>query len=165
MMERSREEDLLQQLASLRAQLDRQSRVLAAFEEMSTPVIQVWEGVLAVPLVGAIDATRAARIMDSLLNGIVRNQAEIVLLDITGVPVVDTSVAHHLLKTIKAASFLGARCVMVGIGPETALSIVNLGVDLGGVITRSNLQAGIEYALSEMGLAVSAVQPRGRESS
>jgi rsbT co-antagonist protein RsbR len=150
----------MEQVEQLRAGAERQGQLLTAFEAMSTPVIQVWEGVLAVPLVGTIDAARAGRIMESLLTGIVHNQAEIVILDITGVPLVDTAVAHHLLKTIKAASFLGARCVLVGIGRETALSMVRLGVDLGDVITRSNLQAGIEYALGEMGFTVSPTRPR-----
>ena len=113
---------------------------------------------LAVPLIGTIDAARASRIMESLLNGIVRYQTEIVILDITGVPVVDTAVAHHLIKTVKAASFLGAQCVLVGISRETAISIVHLGVDLGTVVTRSNLQAGIEYALNELGFRVVPTQ-------
>jgi rsbT co-antagonist protein RsbR len=154
----SEEAELREQVEQLRADVARLSQMLATFEDVSTPVIQVWEGVLAVPLVGPIDASRANRIMESLLAGIVRSQAEIVILDITGVPIVDTAVAHHLLTTIKAASFLGARCVLVGIGRETAMAIVHLGVDLGDVITRSNLQAGIEYALSEMGLTVSPTQ-------
>ncbi len=149
-------------IEKLRSQLAQCRIRLGVFEEMSTPVIQVWEGVLAVPLVGTIDAARASRIMENLLNGIVRNQAEIVILDITGVPMVDTAVAHHLMKTIKAASFLGAQCVLVGISHETAISIVTLGLDLGGVVTRSNLQAGIEYALSERGFQVTQVNGEGR---
>ncbi len=154
MNETSREIELAREVEQLQAVVERHRQALAAFEEMSTPVIQVWEGVLAVPLIGAIDAARASRIMESLLTGIVRNQAEIIILDITGVPVVDTAVAHHLVNTVKAASFLGARCVMVGISRETALSMVQLEVNLGDVVTRSNLQAGIEYALSELGFTV-----------
>jgi rsbT co-antagonist protein RsbR len=149
-----REVELMQLVEHLRAEVAKRDHLLAVFEEMSTPVIQLWEGVLAVPLVGAIDSARATRIMENLLNGIVRTQAELVILDITGVPVVDTSVAHYLLKTIKAASLLGAHCVLVGISRETAMSIVQLGVDLGGVVTRSNLQAGIEYALGQLGFTV-----------
>lgn len=146
--------DLQREIEHLRSEVKEQDQLLAAFEEMATPVIQVWKGVLAVPLIGTIDAARASHVMESLLSGIVRYQAEIVILDITGVPVVDTAVAHHLIKTVKAASFLGARCVLVGISRETAISIVHLGVDLGGVITRSNLQSGIEYALNELGYQV-----------
>jgi rsbT co-antagonist protein RsbR len=106
------------------------------------------------PLVGAIDSTRAARIMEDLLTGITKYQAEIVIIDITGVPVVDTSVANHLVQTIKAASLLGAKCVVVGISSEVAQSLINLGVDLSGVVTRSNLQAGVWYAMEMMGLEV-----------
>lgn len=149
------------EIAQLRAEIKGRDRLLAAIDEISTPVIQVWEGVLAVPLIGTIDAARASRIMDSLLSGIVQNQAEIVILDITGVPVVDTTAAHHLLKTVKAASLLGAQCVLVGIGRETATSIVRLGVDLGDIITRRNLQAGIEYALSELGYRVVPTRAEG----
>jgi rsbT co-antagonist protein RsbR len=152
--------DLLRELEHLRSEVRVRDQLLAAFEETTTPVIQVWKGVLAVPLIGTIDAARASRIMESLLNGIVRYQAEIVILDITGVPVVDTAVAHHLIKTVKAASLLGAQCVLVGIGRETAISIVHLGVDLGAVITRGNLQAGIEYALSELGYQVVTLQTK-----
>jgi len=147
----------------LRAEIARQDQLLTLFEEMSTPVIQVWQGVLVMPLVGAIDAARSSRIMEHLLDGIVRNQAEIVIMDITGVPLVDTAVAHYLLKTIKSASFLGAQCVLVGIGRETAMSIVHLGVDLGDVVTRNNLQAGLEYALGKLGLVV--LPSRTRETN
>jgi len=149
-----REAELAQLVEQLRAQVVKRDRMLTAYEEMSTPVIQVWEGVLAMPLVGAIDATRANRIMENLLNGIVRSQADLVILDVTGVPVVDTAAANYLTKTIRAASFLGARCVLVGIARQTAMSIVQLGVDLGNVVIRSNLQAGIEYALGEVGYTV-----------
>jgi rsbT co-antagonist protein RsbR len=149
-----REAELAQLVDHLRAEVDRRDQLLTAFEEMSTPVIQVWEGILAMPLVGAIDAARATRVMENLLGGIIRTQAELVILDITGIPIVDTAVAHHLLKTIKAASLLGAQCVLVGISRETAMSLVHLGVVWRGVVTRSNLQAGIEYALGQLGLMV-----------
>jgi len=158
MTDQPAQSDLLREVEHLRSDVRARDQQLAAFEEMATPVIQVWEGVLAVPLIGTIDAARASRIMESLLNGIVRYQTEIVILDITGVPVVDTAVAHHLIKTVKAASFLGAQCVLVGISRETAISIVHLGVDLGTVVTRSNLQAGIEYALNELGFRVVPTQ-------
>jgi rsbT co-antagonist protein RsbR len=158
MTDRPAPSDLLGEMEHLRSEVRARDHLLTVFEEMATPVIQVWKGVLAVPLIGTIDAARASRIMESLLNGIVRYQAEIVILDITGVPVVDTAVAHHLIKTVRAASLLGARCVLVGIGRETAISIVHLGVDLGVVVTRSNLQAGIEYALSELGYQVVPTQ-------
>ncbi|MBN1485540.1 MAG: STAS domain-containing protein [Chloroflexia bacterium] len=131
--------------------VERQRRVLA---ELSTPVIQVYENVLVLPLVGAIDTERARRVMEELLLGITHFQAELVIIDITGVPVVDTSVANHLIQTIKAARLLGARSILVGISSEIAQTLVHLRVDLSGVETRSNLQAGIEFALAQMGLEI-----------
>lgn len=143
-----------ERMARLQAAVEEKERLLRTVGELSSPVIQVWEDVLVMPLVGAIDSARATRIMEDLLNGIIKYQAEIVIIDITGVPVVDTSVANHLVQTIKAAALLGAKCVVVGISSEVAQSLVNLGVDLSGVITRSNLQAGVRYAMEMMGLEV-----------
>ena len=143
-----------ERMARLQAAVEDKERLLKTVGELSSPVIQVWEDVLVMPLVGAIDSTRAARIMEDLLTGITKYQAEIVIIDITGVPVVDTSVANHLVQTIKAASLLGAKCVVVGISSEVAQSLINLGVDLSGVVTRSNLQAGVWYAMEMMGLEV-----------
>ncbi len=138
--------------------LETQERIIAvqkqAIQELSSPVIQVWEGVLVLPLVGAIDSERARRMTEGLLNGIRDHQAEQVIIDITGVPVVDTSIANHLLQAIKAARLLGANCLLVGINAEVAQTMVHLGIDLSGVITRANLQAGIEYVLARMGLGV-----------
>lgn len=132
-------------------QVELQRRTLS---ELSTPVIKVYENVLVLPLVGAIDTERAKRIMEELLLGITRHQAELVIIDITGVPVVDTAVANHLIQTIKAARLLGARSILVGISGEVAQALVHLQIDLSGVVTRSNLQAGIEYALEQMGLEI-----------
>ncbi len=132
-------------------QMELQKRTLS---ELSTPVIKVYENVLVLPLVGAIDTERAKRIMEELLLGITRHQAELVIIDITGVPVVDTAVANHLIQTIKAARLLGARSILVGISGEVAQALVHLQIDLSGVVTRSNLQAGIEYALEQMGLEI-----------
>ncbi len=143
-----------ERMARLQAAVEEKERLLKTVGELSSPVIQVWENVLVMPLVGAIDSARAARIMEDLLTGITKYQAEIVIIDITGVPVVDTGVANHLIQTIKAASLLGAKCVVVGISGEVAQSLVSLGVDLSGVVTRSNLQAGIRYAMETMGLEV-----------
>ncbi len=136
-------------------QAEVQQRALA---ELSTPVIKVYENVLVLPLVGAIDTARSHRIMEELLLGITQHQAEMVIVDITGVPVVDTAVANHLMQTIKAARLLGTRSILVGIRSEVAQALVHLQVDLTGVVTRSNLQAGIEYALEQMGLEIA---PRG----
>ena len=123
-------------------------------DELTTPVIKVWDQVLVVPLVGAIDAGRADRVMEDLLQGIVAHQASIVIIDVTGVPVVDTNVVHHLMQAVKAAGLLGARSVLVGISAKVALTMVQLGVDLSGVETRSNLQAGIELAFDALDLKI-----------
>jgi anti-anti-sigma regulatory factor len=147
-------------MARLQAAVEEKERLLKTVGELSSPVIQVWENVLVMPLVGAIDSARATRITEDLLTGITKYQAEIVIIDITGVPVVDTSVANHLIQTIKAAALLGAKCVVVGISSEVAQSLISLGVDLSGMVTRSNLQAGVRYAMEMMGLEVG---PQKRE--
>jgi rsbT co-antagonist protein RsbR len=143
-----------ERMAKLQTVVEEKERLFKTVRELSSPVIQVWENVLVMPLVGAIDSARATRITEDLLTGIIKYQAEIVIIDITGVPVVDTSVANHLIQTIKAAALLGAKCVVVGISSEVAQSLINLGVDLSGVVTRSNLQAGVRYAMEMMGLEV-----------
>jgi anti-anti-sigma factor len=122
-----------------------------ALRELSTPIVPVLEGVLVLPLVGGIDTRRAQQIMETLLEAIGQHQAEVVLIDITGVPVVDTGVAHHLLQVTRAAALLGAKCVLVGISPEVAQTIVALGLNLSGITTKADLQAGIEYALETTG--------------
>jgi anti-anti-sigma regulatory factor len=149
-----------ERMAKFQAVVEEKERLLKTVREFSSPVIQVWENVLVMPLVGAIDSARAARITEDLLTGIIKYQAEIVIIDITGVPVVDTSVANHLIQTIKAAALLGTKCVVVGISSEVAQSLIHLGVDLSGVVTRSNLQAGIRYAMEMMGLEIA---PKKRE--
>jgi anti-anti-sigma regulatory factor len=149
-----------ERMARLQAAVEEKERLLKTVGELSSPVIQVWENVLVMPLVGAIDSARATRITEDLLTGITKYQAEIVIIDITGVPVVDTSVANHLIQTIRAAALLGAKCVVVGISSEVAQSLISLGVDLSGMVTRSNLQAGVRYAMELMGLEV---VPKKRE--
>ncbi|MBU0493264.1 MAG: STAS domain-containing protein [Chloroflexi bacterium] len=143
--------------ASLQIALARRESASRPASELASPVIQVWEGVLVLPLVGAIDSDRARHMTEDLLNGIKIHEAEQVIIDITGVPVVDTGVAHHLLQTIKAARLLGAHCLLVGIKSEVAQAIVHLGIDLSGVATQANLQAGIETVLAQMGLGVASL--------
>jgi rsbT co-antagonist protein RsbR len=101
-----------------------------------------------VPLVGHVDSERARQIMSDVLEGIEQHQARVVILDVTGVPVVDSSVANHLMRAAQAAQMLGAQTLIVGIRPEVAQTIIGLGLSLRGLITRSDLQSGIEYALS-----------------
>ncbi|MBF0525936.1 MAG: PAS domain S-box protein [Deltaproteobacteria bacterium] len=125
-----------------------------AILELSTPVVKLWDGIITLPLIGVIDSNRAKQIMENLLEAIVRTQASIAVIDITGVPMVDTEVADRLIRTIKAAGLLGTRCILVGTKPDIAQSIVNLGIDLTGVETFSSLQVGLEAAFKQVGLRV-----------
>ncbi|OIQ11071.1 STAS domain-containing protein [Neomoorella thermoacetica] len=129
-----------------------------ALMELSTPVIPLMQDILLLPLIGTIDTRRAKEIMDNLLEGIVRYQAEVVIIDISGVPVVDTQVAHHLIKTVKAARLLGSRCILVGIRPELAQTIVRLGIDFPDIITKNNLHAGLELAFRWLGYRLERVE-------
>jgi rsbT co-antagonist protein RsbR len=123
----------------------------AALRELSTPLIPIMDGVVAMPLIGAIDSARAQQIMETLLEGIGEQHANLAILDITGVRVVDTQVANALIRTAQAAQLLGARVVLTGITPEVAQTLVQLGVDLSSVTTRSTLQSGIAFALARRG--------------
>src|SRR3954467_5241576 len=120
--------------------------------ELQTPVIQVWPGVLALPIVGTIDTLRAQEMNEALLERIVGTGSEIVLLDITGVPVVDTAVARHLLETVAASRLLGADVFIVGLSSRVAMTLVQLGVDLSSVTTRATLAKGLELAFTRLGL-------------
>jgi rsbT co-antagonist protein RsbR len=126
----------------------------ATISELQTPVIQVWEGILAMPIVGTVDTARAQDMTEALLERIVATGSEIVLLDITGVPVVDTAVARHLLETVAAARLLGADVLLVGLSSRTAMTLVQLGIDLSHVTTRATLAKGLELAFRRMGLTV-----------
>lgn len=122
--------------------------------ELSTPLMPIHQGVLVLPLVGQIDPRRAGQIMETLLEGISAQVADVVIMDITGVPVVDTQVANYLIQAARAARLLGAKIVLVGIGPEIAQTIIQLGVDLSDITTRANLESGISYALSLQGFMI-----------
>jgi rsbT co-antagonist protein RsbR len=115
--------------------------------ELSTPVIKLWEGILALPLIGTLDSARTQVIMESLLQQIVESEATIAIIDITGVPTVDTLVAQHLLKTVAAARLMGADCIISGIRPQIAQTIVQLGVDLNEVTTKASMAAAFRVAL------------------
>lgn len=127
-------------------------------QALATPIIPVYSGILVLPLVGEVDTNRATRIMETLLEEIVRDQAEVVLIDITGVPMVDTTVANYLLQIGKAVELLGAQVVLVGISPEIAQTMVQLDINMSTIVTRSNLQAGIEYALKLQGQAIQPIE-------
>ncbi|MFN8593294.1 MAG: STAS domain-containing protein [Thermomicrobiales bacterium] len=140
----AREAGLREQMAAQRATID----------ELQTPVIEVWAGILALPIVGGIDTSRAQEMNESLLERIVATGSEIVLLDITGVPLVDTAVARHLLETVSAARLLGAEVYIVGLSSRTAMTLVQLGLDLSHVTTRATMAKGLELAFTRLGLAV-----------
>jgi rsbT co-antagonist protein RsbR len=123
--------------------------------ELSTPVVKLWEGVLALPMIGTLDSARTQVVMESLLKRIVETGSEIAIIDITGVPTVDTLVAQHLLKTVTAIRLMGADCIISGIRPQIAQTIVHLGVDLQGVITKANLADALALALKRSGFKVS----------
>ena len=122
--------------------------------ELSTPILPLYEGILVLPLVGAIDSFRAGQMMERLLTTIAERQADIVILDITGVPVIDTAVANYLLQTARAAQLIGAHVILVGIGPEIAQTMVQLGVDVSSIEVGATLQSGIDLALRRMGRAI-----------
>lgn len=122
--------------------------------ELSTPVVELWHGVLAVPLIGTLDSNRTQVVMQNLLEAIVAKESRLAIIDITGVPTVDTLVAQHLLKTVAAARLMGAECIISGIRPQIAQTIIHLGVDLGNVITKASLADALQVALRKLGLAV-----------
>ncbi len=135
-----------QMLTELEERTAEQARLLALVEELSTPVIPIFEDTVALPLVGSIDSRRAKRITADLLEGISQHRAKIAIIDITGVPTVDTAVVNSLMQAVQAAELMGCQVVLTGIRPEIAHTLVVLGVDLGDVVTLRNLQSGIEYA-------------------
>jgi len=138
-------------IAAARAEIDSQR---ATIESLSSPVVQVWQGILTMPLIGAIDSRRSITITANLLHSISQRRAQCVILDITGVPIVDTQVAQHLIHTSHACRLLGCEVVLVGIGVEIAQTLVQLGVDLSALVTLADLQAGIAWAFERRNLRV-----------
>ena len=131
--------------------IQRQQRELL---ELSTPVVELWDGILALPLIGTLDSGRTQVVMESLLEKIVSSGASIAIIDITGVPTVDTLVAQHLMKTVAAARLMGADCIISGIRPQIAQTIVHLGVDLSAVTTKASLADAFTIALKRVGSKV-----------
>jgi rsbT co-antagonist protein RsbR len=129
--------------------------------ELSTPVVKLWKGILALPLIGTLDSARTQVVMESLLQKIVETGSDVAIIDITGVPTVDTLVAQHLLKTVTAARLMGAECIISGIRPQIAQTIVHLGVQLGDVTTKSNLADAFAVALKRSGASL----VRGRQNA
>jgi len=128
--------------------------------ELSTPVVKLWEGILALPIIGTLDSARTQVVMESLLQKIVETGSEVAIIDITGVPTVDTLTAQHLLKTVTAARLMGADCIISGIRPQIAQTIVYLGIDLTGVITKATLADALLMALKRVGATITRSQPK-----
>jgi PAS domain S-box-containing protein len=132
-------------------QIQQQSKEI---QELSTPVMQVWEGVVTAPLIGSLDSQRTQQFMERLLNRIVETNSPVALVDIMGVPTIDTQTAQHLIETISAVRLLGAQVVLTGVRPVIAQTLVHLGIDLSDIITRSSLAAGVQVALDILNLRV-----------
>jgi rsbT co-antagonist protein RsbR len=131
--------------------------------ELSTPVVKLWEGVVAVPLVGTLDSARAQVVMEKLLQTLVDTGSTYAIIDITGVPAVDTQVAQHILKTVVAARLMGAECVISGIRPQIAQTIVALGIEFGDIATKATLADALVHAMRVNGVDIVRRMP-GRES-
>jgi rsbT co-antagonist protein RsbR len=142
--------------------ISRQQRELL---ELSTPVVKLWEGILALPLIGTLDSERTQIVMETLLQTIVETGASIAIIDITGVPTVDTLVAQHLLKTVAAARLMGAECIISGIRPQIAATIVHLGVDLNSVATKATLADAFALALRRTGQTIQRVRPASSQEN
>jgi len=135
---------LLEKLEIIRAQEE-------AIRSLSTPILQLWEGIVVLPVIGLVDSMRAAQMLEDLLGTIVRTKARYAILDLTGVEVMDTRAADHLLNVVRASSLVGARCLVSGISPRMAQTVISLGVDLGGLLSFSTLEVALRFALTESG--------------
>jgi rsbT co-antagonist protein RsbR len=159
--------ELLDRLALLTTEFYQKSREEVIMRqqsellELSTPVVKLWDGILALPMIGTLDSARTQVVMESLLQRIVETGAEVAIIDITGVPTVDTLTAQHLLKTVTAARLMGADCIISGIRPQIAQTIVHLGVDLGAVITKATLADAFRRALEMTGRREQVLRARG----
>ena len=126
--------------------------------EISTPVIQVWDGILALPIIGTLDSARTQVVMENLLQEIVESGSTIAILDISGVPAVDSLVAQHLIKTVAATRLMGAECIISGIRPEIAQTVVHLGIDLSNIVTKATLANALKHAFAMLRLDVKRIQ-------
>jgi len=140
--------------AFIAAREERIARQQMELLELSTPVVKLWDGILALPIIGTLDSSRTQVVMENLLQTIVATNSRYAIIDITGVPTVDTLVAQHLLKTITAARLMGAECIISGVRPQIAQTIVNLGINLEDVITKAKLSDALALALQRSGRAV-----------
>jgi rsbT co-antagonist protein RsbR len=127
----------------------------------TVPIVQVWEGIVLVPLIGTLDSQRTQQLMERLLHRVTETASPVALLDITGVPTVDTQTAQHLIETISAVRLLGAEVILTGVRPTIAQTLVHLGIDLSNVMTRSSLTAGLRMALNLLNLTVVSKDTKG----
>lgn len=134
-------------VASEREKNDALLRLRHAVQELSTPILEIWDDVLALPIIGVIDSRRSSEIMERVLDEVVRRRSRFVIIDITGVELVDTSTADHFIKLVRAVELLGARCMITGIGPDVAQTLVSLGVDLRALTTLQSLRHGLKECL------------------
>lgn len=160
--------DHLEELVQERtAELARQSEIITQQSqemlELSTPVMQVWQGILVAPLIGSLDSQRTQHFMERLLERIVETNSPVALVDITGVPIIDTQTAQHLIDTITAVRLLGAQVILTGVRPAIAQTLVHLGIDLSGIVTRSSLAAGLQVAMSNLGGKFVSETPMNRK--
>ncbi|TDO73293.1 rsbT co-antagonist protein RsbR [Flavobacterium chryseum] len=140
--------------AFMRGREDVISRQVDEISEISTPVIAVWDGIVALPIIGTLDSSRTQVVMENLLQQIVDTGSSIAILDISGVPAVDSLVAQHLIKTVSATRLMGAECIISGIRPEIAQTVVHLGIDLTGIITKASLASALQTAFDMLQLTV-----------
>jgi rsbT co-antagonist protein RsbR len=152
MSERKQAEEAVAQQAASEA-LSRQAQEIL---DISTPVVQVWEGIILAPIIGSLDSQRTQQLTEKILDSIVETRSSVALLDITGVPAVDTQTARHLVESISAVRLLGADVILTGIRPAIAQTLVHLGIDLAGITTRSSLSAGLRTALEQLNLRVAS---------
>jgi rsbT co-antagonist protein RsbR len=143
--------DLKEEMAKSETLIKRQKETL---QELSTPVIQVWDNILTMPIIGLVDSKRAADMMDKLLTTVVETETKHVIIDITGVDVVDTKTADHFIKMVKAVKLLGSNCYITGINPSIAQTLTQIGIDLGDIGTLRTLQDGLRESFREMGVKV-----------
>jgi rsbT co-antagonist protein RsbR len=148
----------IQRTTRLAAELEEKGRLLEAQDQLlaqlAVPVIQIWEGIVLLPIVGEITSQRGRQVLESLLNAIGEHRARYALIDITGVPFVDTAVARYLVQSVQAARLLGCQSIMVGLGASVASQMVSLGIDFSSLLTRSTLQQGLEFAMQKLSFNV-----------
>jgi anti-anti-sigma factor len=148
-----------QDMQRLQAANQAQQQLLQTVRDLATPAIPIYDGILVLPLVGDIDSGRAEQIMETVLSSIMATRARMIILDVTAVSVIDTGVANHLVQVTQAAQLLGAQCLLVGIRPEVAQTLVMLGVDLSRITTRADLQSGVGVALARHGFHIVPIRP------